>query len=191
MPFIVIKGTYRLCGGSPSHPTGFEPDGDSMEFRPDDPDLLDRLERVGRPCRLSSIGSTQLRFDGIDALELHYGGTHQPRPLADHVHGPRNDVYVVGGDGLDDVIEDADPRPRRDFRPFAFSVEDFVAVKFHVSRQAVRTGRRESDAIEVRGQRHRGRPVDEKRRHGEPVACVRLIHMGQQHEGSIGWAAAG
>ncbi|MGZ4358502.1 MAG: hypothetical protein ACXVZW_01850, partial [Gaiellaceae bacterium] len=83
MPFIVIKGSYRLCGGSAAKPTGFQPDGDSIEFKPDNPALLDRLERAGRPCRLSSIGSTQLRFDGIDALELHFGGTHQPRPLAD------------------------------------------------------------------------------------------------------------
>ena len=83
MPFIVITGTYRLCGGSAAQPSGFQPDGDSMEFKPNDPALLDRLTRVGRPCRLSSIGSTQLRFDGIDALELHFGGIHQPRPLAD------------------------------------------------------------------------------------------------------------
>jgi endonuclease YncB( thermonuclease family) len=33
---------------------------------------------------LTNIGSTQLRFEGIDALELHFGpSTHQPRPLAD------------------------------------------------------------------------------------------------------------
>ena len=54
-----------------------------MQFKPDDPSLLDLLERVDKPYRLTSIGSTQLRFEGIDALELHFESHHQPRPLAD------------------------------------------------------------------------------------------------------------
>jgi hypothetical protein len=37
---------------------------------------------------VTNIGSTQLRFEGIDALELHFRPdngpkSHQPRPLAD------------------------------------------------------------------------------------------------------------
>jgi hypothetical protein len=84
MPFLIIKGSFHLCGRSPKgNPTGFQPDGDSMQFKPDDPSLLDRLDRVDQPYRLTSIGSTQLRFEGIDALELHFEGHHQPRPLAD------------------------------------------------------------------------------------------------------------
>ena len=54
-----------------------------MQFKPDDASLLDRLERTADAYRLTSIGSTQLRFEGIDALELHFEGHHQPRPLAD------------------------------------------------------------------------------------------------------------
>ena len=84
MPFIVIEGTYHLVGRTNAgNPSGFEPDGDSMQFRPSNPALLDELARTGVPARLTSIGSTQLRFEGIDALELHFGGSHQPRPLAD------------------------------------------------------------------------------------------------------------
>ena len=84
MPFIVITGTYHLVGRTSSgEDSGFEPDGDSIQFKPGDATLLDRLERIGRPHRLTSIGSTQLRFEGIDALELHFQGSHQPRPLAD------------------------------------------------------------------------------------------------------------
>ena len=84
MPFIVITGTYHLVGRTASGgPSGFQPDGDSIQFKPGDPTLLDRLQRIGRPHRLTSIGSTQLRFEGIDALELHFQGSHQPRPLAD------------------------------------------------------------------------------------------------------------
>jgi hypothetical protein len=48
-------------------------------------DLLDRFERVGSPYRLTNIGSTQFRLEGIDALELHFRSdngpeSHQPRP---------------------------------------------------------------------------------------------------------------
>ena len=45
---------------------GFEPDGDSMQFKPSNPALLGGLARTGAPARLTSIGSTQLRFEGID-----------------------------------------------------------------------------------------------------------------------------
>src|SRR5215510_14548905 len=84
MPFIVIPGTFHLVGvTSTGNPRGFEPDGDSIQFRPDNPNLLDRLQQVGRPYRLTLIKSTQLRLEGIDALEIHFEGSHQPRPLAD------------------------------------------------------------------------------------------------------------
>ena len=84
MSFLVIAGTFRLVGQTRAgKPSGFEPDGDSIQFKPDNPVLLDQLDRVGSPYRLTSIGSTQLRLEGIDALELHFEGSHQPRPLAD------------------------------------------------------------------------------------------------------------
>ena len=53
-----------------------------MQFKPTNPALLEELARTGSPARLTSIGSTQLRFEGIDALELHFGGSFEPRPLA-------------------------------------------------------------------------------------------------------------
>ena len=85
MPFTVIAGTFRVVGQTPAgNPSGFEPDGDSVQFRPADPGLLDKLLVLDRPVRLTSIGSTQLRMEGIDALEIHFAGSHQPRPLADH-----------------------------------------------------------------------------------------------------------
>ena len=84
MPFTVIAGTFRVVGQTRAgNPSGFEPDGDSIQFRPTDPDLLDRLPILESPVRLTSIGSTQLRMEGIDALEIHFAGSHQPRPLAD------------------------------------------------------------------------------------------------------------
>ena len=87
MPFVTIKGSFHLCGQSAAgNPTGFQPDGDSMQFKPDQPKLLDRLERTADAYRLTSIGSTQLRFEGIDALELHFEGHHQPRQCAHLPH---------------------------------------------------------------------------------------------------------
>ena len=84
MPFTVIAGTFRVVGQTRAgNPSGLEPDGDSIQFRPTDPDLLDRLPILESPVRLTSIGSTQLRMEGIDALEIHFAGSHQPRPLAD------------------------------------------------------------------------------------------------------------
>jgi hypothetical protein len=89
MPFELIQGTFHLANRtSAGIETGFEPDGDSIHFKPRKRTLLDRLERVGSPYRLTNIGSTQLRFEGIDALELHFRPengpeSHQPRPLAD------------------------------------------------------------------------------------------------------------
>jgi hypothetical protein len=98
MPFVVITGTYHLCGTRAGKPSGFQPDGDSMQFKPNDPSLLDRLDRVDQKYRLTAIGSTQLRFEGIDSLELHFQGTHQPRPLAD-----RERDYLTGLLGMNPV----------------------------------------------------------------------------------------
>jgi hypothetical protein len=66
MPFVTIKGRFTFCGQSANgNPTGFQPDGDWMQFKPDDALLLHRLEKTADAYRLTSIGSTQLRFEGI------------------------------------------------------------------------------------------------------------------------------
>jgi endonuclease YncB( thermonuclease family) len=91
--------SYHLVGRSGvGQPSGFSPDGDSIHFKPADPALLERLARLGRPFKLSAIGSTQLRFEGIDALELHFAGSHQPRPLADQARD-----FLTGELGLNPV----------------------------------------------------------------------------------------
>src|SRR3954468_20217223 len=85
MPFTLIQGTFHLVGRTRAgKDSGFEPDGVSMQFKPDDAKLLDRLQKNGSAYRLTSIGSTQLRFEGVDALELHFEGSPQTRPLADN-----------------------------------------------------------------------------------------------------------
>lgn len=56
---------------------GKEPDGDSVRFVPDTPEHFDQLHRAHliRPAHDDSV---QLRFEGIDAPELHYGSDAQP-----------------------------------------------------------------------------------------------------------------
>jgi endonuclease YncB( thermonuclease family) len=56
---------------------GKQPDGDSIRFVPDTPELLDSLRRGWR-VRRSGDGSVQLRLEGIDAPETHYGAFAQP-----------------------------------------------------------------------------------------------------------------
>lgn len=56
---------------------GKRPDGDSIRFVPDSPAGLRRLDGAER-LRPSGDGSVQLRFEGIDAPETHYGRYAQP-----------------------------------------------------------------------------------------------------------------
>jgi len=66
---LCLRGELVLVGKSP--------DGDSIRFRPDSPDLVRTLEHGAR-ARASSDGTFQLRLDGIDAPETHYNGHAQP-----------------------------------------------------------------------------------------------------------------
>jgi endonuclease YncB( thermonuclease family) len=67
--YLVITGRTLLVGK--------QPDGDSVRFVPDDPSLLGRLQH-GERVDVSGDGGVQLRFDGIDAPEVHYQGLAQP-----------------------------------------------------------------------------------------------------------------
>lgn len=67
--YRLIRGSFVLIGK--------EPDGDSVRFRPDNPSQLQQLERAYL-IKPSPDGTVQLRFEAIDATELHYGGASQP-----------------------------------------------------------------------------------------------------------------
>jgi endonuclease YncB( thermonuclease family) len=56
------------------------PDGDSIRFAADDPDLINNLP--GSLPDAHPRPSTQLRLEGIDALETHYAARHQPTQWA-------------------------------------------------------------------------------------------------------------
>jgi len=68
--YLAIAGQFVLIGK--------QPDGDSVRFIPDNPAEFEQLGNAFRirPTRLD--GSVQLRFEGIDAAELHYGTLEQP-----------------------------------------------------------------------------------------------------------------
>jgi hypothetical protein len=75
MPYKLIEGEVRLFYRS-TRLVGSRPDGDSTWFKPDNPNLLSDIGH--RSADFNKGGFAQLRFEGIDALELHYpGGDHQ------------------------------------------------------------------------------------------------------------------
>jgi endonuclease YncB( thermonuclease family) len=67
--FLLIRGSFVIVGK--------QPDGDSVRFIADDTNLFSQLKNNSR-IRLSKDNSVQLRFEAIDAPELHYLGAAQP-----------------------------------------------------------------------------------------------------------------
>lgn len=66
--YLAIKGKFVIVGK--------QPDGDSVRFIANTPDLYEELHRNYR-IKLSRDRSVQLRFEGIDAPEVHYGSDAQ------------------------------------------------------------------------------------------------------------------
>jgi endonuclease YncB( thermonuclease family) len=98
--------TYRLLTGTyviryPESPNnGPEPDGDTVKFRPDDPALVEDLARIsGTQPDLSRQHRISLRFEGVDALETHFAGSHQELGLAT---GARD--FTLAALGFTDVV---------------------------------------------------------------------------------------
>lgn len=86
MTMTYIKGTFRI--------TGTSPDGDSVRFYPDDPDIW---SKSGIKAKANASGGVQLRLDAIDALETHYTPPHgtlwrQPAELGDGAAGALLDL---------------------------------------------------------------------------------------------------
>lgn len=67
--FLLIRGTFVIVGK--------QPDGDSVRFIANDTNLFGQLKNNSR-IQLSKDQSVQLRFEAIDAPELHYLGAAQP-----------------------------------------------------------------------------------------------------------------
>lgn len=76
MTYMLLRGEFVIR--YPDLPRqGPEPDGDTVKFRPDQPLLVEALPRPsGTPPDLGARGIS-VRLEAIDALETHFGETHQ------------------------------------------------------------------------------------------------------------------
>lgn len=74
--YTIIHGQFRIH--REDQPLqGPQPDGDTIRFEPDNVQLLYALPRFsGRPPDIRS-GGINVRYEGIDALETHFQGSHQ------------------------------------------------------------------------------------------------------------------
>lgn len=68
--YCVIKGCFTI--------TSYEPDGDSVRFIADNPDMYQNLHGSYRIKPSKKDGSVQLRFEAVDTPETHYGSAAQP-----------------------------------------------------------------------------------------------------------------
>ena len=115
MTFTLIKGTFHLRGiNKKGNYYGYEPDGDSVRFKPQNPDLLKNLKQTGKKYKLNVCGHIQLRFEAIDALEIHAEGSHQPhaesaRDCLLNYLGFKNVVYSASGRRVVSVENDGQP----------------------------------------------------------------------------------
>jgi endonuclease YncB( thermonuclease family) len=74
--YTLIKGQYSIL--DPINPRrGPEPDGDTVRFFPDSLDLVRALKRFSGTAPDITNGHINVRYEGIDALETHFQGTHQ------------------------------------------------------------------------------------------------------------------
>ncbi|MDH3598892.1 MAG: lamin tail domain-containing protein [Candidatus Tectomicrobia bacterium] len=76
MAYTLITGTFYVLG--------LQPDGDTIRFAPDRPELVDSLEPPGQePAWRNDRTRVNIRFEAIDALETHFSGTHQNQPFGE------------------------------------------------------------------------------------------------------------
>jgi endonuclease YncB( thermonuclease family) len=96
MGFLLIKGKFFIVG--------YQPDGDSVKFMPNNVQLLKKItteDHKPANVKVNAKGHTQLRIEGIDALETHYvaGGTlHQP--LGDATAARKHLLTILGFTGV-------------------------------------------------------------------------------------------
>jgi endonuclease YncB( thermonuclease family) len=115
MGYKLIKGEFGLFYQSTRH-VGSRPDGDSMWFKPKNESNLTALD--GRQVDFNGGGFAQLRFEGIDALELHYkGSNHQKVPECVSARdrllrlaGFKTVTYAPS-DNIDTSVREASPHP--------------------------------------------------------------------------------
>ena len=114
MPYRIVKGEFHLFYKKQKL-VGSQPDGDSVWFKPNDRALLSKLGDNRRDAIFNAGGSTLLKFEGVDALEISFRGSRQ---FADGAKKARNftlnllgfrHVDFSDGEGLS--VRDAEPHP--------------------------------------------------------------------------------
>ncbi|MEU5846298.1 thermonuclease family protein [Saccharopolyspora shandongensis] len=99
---------------------GPEPDGDTINFLPDNDDLVRSLPRFSNhgPDR-RHLGTYGTRFEGIDTLETHFENQHQNLPFADAARDHMLDKMGFGAvefwDDLPNKVESAEHHPVRGY----------------------------------------------------------------------------
>jgi hypothetical protein len=74
MVYTILRG--KLVSRYPDLPRqGPQPDSATLMFRPETPALIEALPR--RWARRPTWGRSSVRLDVLDALETHFGATHQ------------------------------------------------------------------------------------------------------------------
>jgi endonuclease YncB( thermonuclease family) len=83
----LISGDYYIL--YPDLPrNGPQPDGDTISFLPDNDDLVQDLPRFSnRSAERKHLGTYNVRFEGIDALETHYLNRHQNLEFGEAARG--------------------------------------------------------------------------------------------------------
>ena len=111
MAYTLLKGHF-VIRYSDLPRSGPEPDGDTVKFLPDNPDLVFELPRIsGRPPQINARGIS-VRLEAIDALETHFQQTHQELEGANAARDQLLDQLgfrnVVFWEDLPNKVESAD-----------------------------------------------------------------------------------
>jgi hypothetical protein len=119
---MAVKSRYTLIKGNywihyPDRPRqGPQPDGDTIRFQPDNPELVRGLPWFsGIGPDFNARGNIAVRYEGIDALETHFGDAHQELQFANAAReenlrllGFRNVRYFSE---LPNVVQSVDANP--------------------------------------------------------------------------------
>ena len=117
MGYRLIKGEFHLFYQGETRRSGSRPDGDSCWFKPNKKARFKGIdtEEPGRRVEFNKGGMAQLRFEAIDALEVHFQGTHQEMGLAKRARDETMEnagfSSVVFGGSDETTAQSATPHP--------------------------------------------------------------------------------
>jgi hypothetical protein len=131
MSYRLVLGTFQLAYQGERF-VGSKPDGDSVWFKPRKRSRLQNIS--GRDAKFNGGGFAQLRFEGIDALEVHF--PHSEHQKQAEAAGARNyllhdllgfDVHYKGEAMNGDAATDPFPRTVTETDPV--NVDGFILTR--------------------------------------------------------------